>query len=455
MSAHETNKLLRYGGIAGGFLFFLFLVAGVKSCSHHDEKASTSPNASKSSYVKNIASGDSEAESLDTLTADLNATKKQIAQVVKDNNDLRQSNSALQAQLSQQTAASVDGGGKQSDQSSKNKIAADKTLTQYPIGTGSVNPENMTHVASANIPTPGSGQPLTTITDLTVSASPKASSFEARNMDHIGNDNNRNNVNVASKEKPKPIPFYTIPANATAIHDRLMTALVGRIPVKGVVTDPYPFKIVFSDDTLAANGLRVPHLKQMIVSGFTEGDLNLKTVRGWVTSLTFVFEDGTISSVTSNDNNIGKFTKENALAYLTDQYGNPIQGTLISNAPAYLATKVGLGVASGFATAYSQSQTNNQTNAFGGNSSTVTGSPFKFMLGQGGANGANQAQSWFDDRAENSFDAIYVPTIDKDGKPVEISVNFAKEIAIDYNPTGRKISYDHDETTNHTNAELD
>ena len=93
MSAHEQNKLLRYGGIAGGFLVFLFLVAAIKSCSHSNDKTSS---FTKSTLVKNIASGDSEAESLDTLTADLNSTKKQIEQVVKDNNDLRQINTSLQ-----------------------------------------------------------------------------------------------------------------------------------------------------------------------------------------------------------------------------------------------------------------------------------------------------------------------------------------------------------------------
>ena len=170
-------------------------------------------------------------------------------------------------------------------------------------------------------------------------------------------------------------PIYTIPANATAVQNRLMTALVGRIPVKGVVTDPYPFKIVFSDDTLAANGLRVPHLKQMIVSGYTEGDLNLMSVRGWVTSLTFVFKDGTISTTTSNDNNIGRYTKENALGYLSDARGNPfIRGKLITNAPAYVGIQVALGAAQGAAHAYTQSQTTSSTNTLGTATSAVTGS---------------------------------------------------------------------------------
>jgi cell division protein ZapB len=454
MSAHEQNKLLRNTSmIAGGFILLLFSIAGIKGCSHHGEKPTAE---AKQATVKNMASGDSEAESLDTLTADLNATKKQIEQVVRENNDLRQDNTFLVSQLKNPSTLN-----KMSDSSNDKKIEdkpsnSDKALSQYAIGTSSIG---ATNVAGANIPVPGLVQPLTTIMDLTSSVTNKASAFETRNAVHLSKTdslgNNLSSTNAVSKEKPKPIPFYTIPANATAIHDRLMTALIGRIPVKGVVTDPYPFKIVFSDDTLAANGLRVPHLKQMVVSGFTEGDLTLRTVRGWVTSLTFVFEDGTISSVSSNDNNIGKFTKEDALGYLTDPYGNPIQGTLISNAAGYLGTKVALGVASGFATAYSQAQTNNQMNPLGGSTSTVTGSPFKFMAGQGLANGANQAQGWFDDRAENSFDAIYVPTVNKDGQSVEIAVNFAKQIEINYDPNGRRVSYDHNENESNIIANLD
>lgn len=450
MSAHKSNNLLRYGSIGlGGFLLLIMISAGIKSCSHAAEKISVSE---KINSVRSMASGDSEAESLDTLTADLNNTKKQIEQVIRDNNELKQRNIVLEGQLSSSSTKSFQG---TSNDKSKTNNSLDKEHVQYPIGSSVSDSKALSTPSSES----NMAQPLTTISDLTVSMANKNASWNIKNSDHADKNqtlfSDYSSSNITSKEKPKAIPYYTIPANATAVHDRLMTALVGRIPVKGVVTDPYPFKIVFSDNTLAANGLRVPHLKQMIVSGFTEGDLNLKVVRGWITSLTFVFEDGTISSTTSNDNNIGKFTKENALGYLTDEYGNPIQGTLISNAPEYLGTKVGLGLASGFATAYAQSQVNSQSNPLGGATSTVTGSPGKFMLGQGLANGTNQASSWFEDRAESSFDAIYVPTIDKEGRPVEISVNFAKEIPINYDPTGRKVTYEQTQNIATVNSSLD
>jgi len=260
---------------------------------------------------------------------------------------------------------------------------------------------------------------------------------------------NREEIN-----KPAIVPYYTIPANGTSVHDKLMTALVGRIPIKGIVTDPYPFKIVIADDNLAANGLRIPHLLQMIVSGYCEGDLNLLSVRGWVTSLTFVFDDGTISSTTSNDNDIGNFTKSNSLGYLSDKFGNPfIRGKLITNAPTYLTGSVALGAAAAGANAYAQAQTTNNQ-VLGGTSESVTGSQQKFVEGQMMSGAANQAQRWWNDREEQSFDAIYVAPMDDKENYVEIAVNFAKEIHIDYDPKGRKLNYAH-ESDYHTTHNLD
>ena len=214
--------------------------------------------------------------------------------------------------------------------------------------------------------------------------------------------------------------------------------------IKRLQDHPYPFKIVISDDNLAANGLRVPHLLQMIVSGYCEGDLNLMSVRGWVTSLTFVFNDGTISTTTSNDNDIGNFTKANSLGYLSDQFGNPfIRGKLITNAPAYLAGNVAMGAATGAAEAYSQSQTTSGSSLFGNTSMAVTGSQGKFLAGQAASSAAKETQQWWHDREEQSFDAIYVAPINSKEEYVEIAVNFAKEIHIDYDPRGRKLNYAH------------
>lgn len=424
MAMHKTNSLLKYIAIPTLIIVLLIIVLSISR--HH-----TSLSPPNDDIVKNTASNDSAAESLDTLTADLSKTKQKIAEVSKDNELLKQQSSELLNQM----------GTKKDQVISKLSLEIEELKNQFQNLTQKSIAQDLSIEHSIS-----STKPIMVVEDLIQPP-----------VDHpIMNLLNSNSSKLIQEEKSKlaVIPYYTIPANGTSVRDKLMTALVGRIPVKGVVTDPYPFKIVISDDNLAANGLRIPHLSQMIVSGYCEGDLNLVSVRGWVTSLTFVFDDGTISTTTSNDNDIGNFTKSNSLGYLSDKYGNPfIRGKLITNAPAYLTGKVAMGAAVGAANAYAQAQTS-EKDLVNGSSTSVTGSNAKFVLGQAGSGATTEAQQWLNDRADQSFDAIYVAPADENENYVEIAVNFAKEIHIDYDPKGRKLNYAHD-CDPHVTPELD
>lgn len=80
-----------------------------------------------------------------------------------------------------------------------------------------------------------------------------------------------------------------------------MTALIGRIPIKGRVQDPLPFKVIVGAENLAANGLTIPGVDGMIASGLAVGDWNLSCATGRITSMTFVFRDGTIRTVSADD----------------------------------------------------------------------------------------------------------------------------------------------------------
>lgn len=418
MAAYKTNRLVIMLVI---FMVVILVLLGLTSLSHSGSPRKNGLTAA----IKNNASKDSAAESLDTLTVEvsqakrsIDATQKQLKTVIDNNEVLKTQNQRLQQQFQEKKGQTTDALSKEIA-ALKSQLATSNTTT--------VNTDNNP------IKTESSAQPITTVPEISAVLNPKSADKK-----------DTTSTNAADK-KPLPVPYYTIPANATSVHDRLMTALVGRIPIKGVVMDPYPFKIVFSDDTLAASGLRVPNLKQMIVSGYTEGDLNLSSVRGWVTSLTFVFNDGTIVNDTSNDNNIGKFTKDDALGYLSDPYGNPfIRGKLITNAPAYLSMSVALGAAQGAANAYAQSQTTSNSTLVGTNTSSVTGSSGAYVAGQAVGNATSQVAQWWHDREEQSFDAIYVPTEDeKSHQPTFIAVNFTKEIRIDYDPEARKVVYSH------------
>lgn len=418
MAMHNTNSLLKYVAIP---VLFLIIILVVSSWLH---KTSSEPHHAafvKDKPIRDIASNDSAAESLDTLTADLSKTKEKIVEVAKDNELLKKRNTQLLDQV----------GSSRFEENSKLMQEVEKLKQQMQRVVQKRDTNNVGSISS---------QLITVVEDL--SQTPKNNPV----MNLLNHQTNKfSSSNNLQDKKHDVIPYYTIPANSTSVQDKLMTALVGRIPVKGVVTDPYPFKIVISDDNLAANGLRIPHLLQMIVSGYCEGDLNLVSVRGWITSLTFVFDDGTVSSTTSNDNDIGNYTKSNSLGYLSDKYGNPfIRGKLITNAPAYVTGGVAINAGVGAANAYAQSQTTNSNTLLGSTATSVTGSQGKYVAGQALSSAANGVQQWWHDREEQSFDAIYVAPVDEQGKFVEIAVNFAKEIHIDYDPNGRKLNYAHD-----------
>ncbi len=410
MAAHKTNPFLKWAVVFVAILMLVIFVASRGGKSH--------PQVIDDKATKNTASKDSAKESLDTLTAELGETQQTVKSVVKTNEALKVQNETLLSQVQNKKDQKTIELSQEVEQL-KSQI---QNIASHPA-----SKEEKTNTAET-------AQPITNVPELGTTLDPQ------------GITKNKAAVETSASTdaiKAKPIPYYTIPANATAVEDRLMTALVGRIPVKGIVTDPYPFKLVFSDNTLAASGFRVPNLKQMIASGYTEGDLNLVSVRGWVTSLTFIFYDGTISTTTSNENNIGKFTKDSALGYLSDKFGNPfIRGKLITNAPTYLGINVALGAAQGAASAYAQSQTTSNSNLIGSTTSSVTGSPSAYVAGQAAGNAAAQVQQWWHDRETQSFDAVYVPTVDeKTNEPIFIAVNFAKEIPIDYDPAGRRIFY--------------
>ncbi|EAO9968852.1 TIGR03752 family integrating conjugative element protein, partial [Salmonella enterica] len=110
------------------------------------------------------------------------------------------------------------------------------------------------------------------------------------------NANHRQGLDNGQDEGPVD-PVYTLPENATLVGSRAVTALLGRVPVNNKVTDPYPFKVMIGRDNLTANGIEVPEVEGAIVSGTASGDWTLSCVRGSVTSITFVFSDGTVRTL--------------------------------------------------------------------------------------------------------------------------------------------------------------
>ncbi|EGT5655748.1 TIGR03752 family integrating conjugative element protein [Citrobacter braakii] len=241
-------------------------------------------------------------------------------------------------------------------------------------------------------------------------------------------------------------PVYTLPENATLVGSQAMTALLGRVPIDGKVTDPYPFKVLIGKENLTANGIELPDVEGAIVSGTATGDWVLSCVRGEVHSITFVFTDGTVRTVPkpakSSDGSNGK-SDGGSIGWLSDEHGIPcLSGDRKSNASTYLPTLFALSAAGAASDAMSESQTTTTTDGTS-ITSTLTGSAGQAALGKALSGGTNELADWVKARYGQMFDAVYVPP------GAQVAVHITRQIPIDYEEKGRKVKYDFDVSQQH------
>lgn len=264
------------------------------------------------------------------------------------------------------------------------------------------------------------------------------------NTESLLHDKHSDNGSSESHKKNRVKPIYTIPMNATLTGATLMTPLVGRVPIDGKLPSPYHFKLVLSGANLIANGYPLSGVKGAVMSGITSGDLLGHCARGDIHSMTFIFNDGTISTTQAE-------ASDNALGYISSQTGNPcVVGTFHSDAGLFLGAQMGLSAARGYAKALSSAQYTNSTTAEGATISTLIGNANKAAMGQGAAAASNAAQTWWNRRVNNSFDDVYVPNIDhRTRKPIKVVVNITQQIPINYNVSARKVSYEDKWQTHH------
>lgn len=246
-----------------------------------------------------------------------------------------------------------------------------------------------------------------------------------------------NQAAVAAAQPKAAEPFFTLPENSTLTGVTTMTSLIGRVPINGRVTDPMQFKALVGRDNLAANGWELPEdLAGMVVTGVAIGDMALSCTEGKVRSMTFVFNDGAIRTVSnrrSGSSNNPSSSAGGDLGFISDLHGNPcIQGTFVTNAPSYLADIVGikgLGIA---AEALAQAQTT-VTNSGEYGQSAVTGNAGNYAMGRMGAAAAEELAKWLTERLKSSFDAVVTPS----GQ--QIVVHLDQEIHIDKPAIPRKL----------------
>lgn len=170
----------------------------------------------------------------------------------------------------------------------------------------------------------------------------------------------------------------------------------------------------------------------------------MSCVRGSVTSITFVFSDGTVRTLPrpagQADSQGGGQGESNgnagSIGWLSDENGIPcLSGERKSNASTYLPTLFALGASSAAGDALAQNQNSTQTNGYGGVTSTLTGDAGQAVLGKALSGGMRDTADWVKARYGQTFDAIYVPP------GMKVAIHITKQLAIDYEEKGRKVNY--------------
>ena len=231
-------------------------------------------------------------------------------------------------------------------------------------------------------------------------------------------------------------PVITVPINATLIDSTALTALIGRVPSEGRVQDPMPFKVLTGNVNLAANGATIEGIEGMMWGGWAVGDWTLSCVTGFVDSVTFVFSDGTIHSINSEQSS---GDSSQALGWISDPHGNPcIPGTRKSNAPSYLLQQSLLNTSMAASDTAAALETTQSLSPTGAIQSLITGDASRYVLGKTLSGGLQSTSEWFTRRAQQEFDVVLLPAGHK------VAIHVEKELEIDYDGNGRKLNHDQD-----------
>jgi len=454
MAIATSNRLLPI--LAGAVLLMLVFVT-LKSCSTDENEAVVLDSVPQAP----APDADTPADTIKTLTANVAAMTAEVEALRRDNADLRKENQALltnRTQIEENVATRVKRELLAREHDEDNRVRIDSGLLSSLTARVDALAESLTttqtHDRANDIPVglglDGVGQGAA-VDDIrwVEPLDHRGSGEEGKGMlDRVPHTTSGYLDAAATKtgnvargvgeriEQARTLPVYTVPRNATLIGATAMTALVGRVPVQGQVRDPMPFKIITGADNLAANGLTVPGVQGMVWSGTAVGDWTLSCVTGRLDSVTFVFDDGTIRTLSSDDREARSGDSDKSLGWISDAQGIPcISGERKTNAPAFLTQRIGVMAIQAAAGAAAAAETTAVVSDVGSVTNSVTGDTGAYVLGKTVEGGSDEVAKWLLERQAQSFDAVFVPA----GIPVAIHVD--RELPIDLDPIGRKLAH--------------
>ncbi|TVR65498.1 MAG: hypothetical protein EA420_03000 [Candidatus Competibacteraceae bacterium] len=243
-------------------------------------------------------------------------------------------------------------------------------------------------------------------------------------------------VKIAPEGVSAVIPVYTIPDAATLVRNSTMTPLIGRVPVRGRLRDPFRFKLITGATNLASNGHRIPGVAHAVWTGYAVGVREQSCVRAYLDTVTFTFADGRLHTVRKGKGQTrSPASVDDNLGYLTDPWGKPcIRGRLFDNAGSYLRARGVAAFLDGLANAYGHAQLT-AARADGALETYVSGDTYEYAAARGVAGATGELADHARERALDAFDVVYVPS------GIDVQIFVEQEIPIDYDTDGRRLRY--------------
>jgi integrating conjugative element protein (TIGR03752 family) len=174
----------------------------------------------------------------------------------------------------------------------------------------------------------------------------------------------------------------------------------------------------------------------MVWSGTAIGDWTLSCVTGRLDSVTFVFDDGTIRTLSSDDRQDQSGGEDRPLGWISDARGIPcVSGERKTNAPAFLSQRIGVMAIQAAGQAAAAAETTSVIGDSGSVTNSVTGDTGTYVLGKTVAGGSDEVAKWLLERQSQSFDAVFVPA------GTRLAIHVDRELPIDLNPSGRRLQH--------------